>query len=107
MILGGIASVLAAAWKFLRDGEPRKKEQALDSLYALGRRIRTAEAESDLSEIEREIDRVLQMQREKAGAGDENALDATTLNVAAHRLQSLVHDRRTLLAARPDGKAMA
>jgi NMT1 family protein len=107
MILGGIASVLAAAWKFLRDGEPRKSEQALDSLYALGRRIRAAEAESDLSEIEREIDRVLQMQREKAVAGDENALDDTTLNVAAHRLQSLVHDRRTLLAARPDGKAMA
>ena len=107
MILGGIASVLAAAWKFLRDGEPRKKEQALDSLYALGRRIRTAERESDLSEIEREIDRVLQMQREKAGAGDENALDDTTLNVAAHRLQSLVHERRTLLAARPNGKAMA
>ena len=107
MILGGIASVLAAAWKFLRDGEPRKSEQALDSLYALGRRIRTAEAELDLSEIEREIDRVLQMQREKAVAGDENALDDTTLNVAAHRLQSLVHERRTLLAARPDGKAMA
>ena len=107
MILGGIASVLAAAWKFLRDGDPRKSEQALDSLYALGRRIRTAEAESDLSEIEREIDRVLQMQREKAVAGDENALDDTTLNVAAHRLQSLVHERRTLLAARPDGKAMA
>ena len=107
MILGGLASVLAAAWKFLRDGEPRKSEQALDSLYALGRRIRTAEAESDLSEIEREIDRVLQLQREKAVAGDENALDDTTLNVAAHRLQSLVHERRTLLAARPDGKAMA
>ena len=107
MILGGLASVLAAAWKFLRDGEPRKSEEALDSLYALGRRIRTAEAESDLSEIEREIDSVLQMQREKAVAGDENALDVTTLNVAAHRLQSLVHERRTLLAARPDGKAMA
>ena len=107
MILGGLASVLAAAWKFLRDGEPRKSEEALDLLYALGRRIRTAEAELDLSEIEREIDSVLQMQREKAVAGDENALDVTTLNVAAHRLQSLVHERRTLLAARPDGKAMA
>ena len=47
------------------------------------------------------------MQRVKAAAGDENALDVTTLNVAAHRLQNLVHDRRTLLAARPDGKAMA
>ena len=107
MIFGALVSVAAAAWKFLRDGEPRKSEQALDSLYALGRRIRSAEGEPELSEIEREIDKVLQMQRVKAAAGDENALDVTTLNVAAHRLQSLVHDRRTLLAARPGGKAMA
>jgi hypothetical protein len=104
MILGGLASVLAAAWKFLRAAEPRNGEQALDSLYALGRRIRTTEAEADLSEIEREIDRVLQAQRVKATAGDENALDVTTLNVAAHRLQSLIHDRRTLLAMQPGGK---
>jgi TRAP-type uncharacterized transport system substrate-binding protein len=104
MILGGLASVLAAAWKFLRAAEPRKGEEAVDSLYALGRRIRTAEAEADLSEIEREIDRVLQAQRVKATAGDENALDVTTLNVAAHRLQSLIHDRRTLLATQPGGK---
>jgi hypothetical protein len=47
------------------------------------------------------------MQRVKAAAGDENTLDVTTLNVAAHRLQNLVHDRRTLLAARSDGKAVA
>ena len=107
MIFGALVSVAAAAWKFLREGEPQKSEQALDSLYALGRRIRSAEGEQELSEIEREIDKVLQMQRVKAAAGDENALDVTTLNVAAHRLQSLVHDRRTLLAARPDGKAMA
>jgi TRAP-type uncharacterized transport system substrate-binding protein len=104
MILGGLASVLAAAWKFLRAAEPRNGEQALDSLYALGRRIRTTEAEADLSEIEREIDWVLQAQRVKATAGDENALDVTTLNVAAHRLQSLIHDRRTLLAMQPGGK---
>jgi len=107
MIFGALVSVGAAAWKFLRDGDPRKSEQALDSLYALGHRIRTADAEPELSEIEREIDKVLQMQRVKAAAGDENALDVTTLNVAAHRLQSLVHDRRTLLAARANGKAMA
>jgi TRAP-type uncharacterized transport system substrate-binding protein len=107
MIFGALISVAAAAWKFLRDGEPRKREQALDSLYALGRRIRSAEGEPELSEIEREIDKVLQMQRGKAAEGDENALDVTTLNVAAHRLQSLVHDRRTLLAARPGDKAMA
>ena len=107
MIFGALVSVAAAAWKFLREGEPHKREQALDSLYALGRRIRSAEGEEELSEIEREIDKVLQMQRMKVAEGDENALDVTTLNVAAHRLQSLVHDRRMLLAARPDGKAMA
>ena len=107
MILGALISVAAAAWKFLREGEPGKSEQALDLLYALGRRIRSAEGEQELSEIEREIDKVLQMHRLKAAEGDENALDVTPLNVAAHRLQSLVHDRRTLLASRPDGKAMA
>ena len=101
MIFGGLVSVAAAAWKFLREAEPGKGEQALDLLYALGRRIRSAEGETELSEIERDIDKVLQMQRVKAAAGDENALDVTTLNVAAHRLQSLVHERRILLAARP------
>ena len=107
MIFGALVSVAAAAWKFLRDGEPRKSEQALDLLYALGSRIRTARAQSDLSEIEREIDRLLQDQRVKATAGDENALDVTTLNVAAHRLQSLIHDRRTLLATQPGDKVQA
>jgi TRAP-type uncharacterized transport system substrate-binding protein len=107
MIFGGLVSVLAAAWKFLRAGESGKDEPALDSLYALGRRIRTTEAESELSDIEREIDRVLQAQRAKTAAGEENALDVTTLNVAAHRLQSLIHDRRMLLAARTGGKIEA
>ncbi len=107
MIFGGLLSVLAAAWKFLRAGEPRKGEEALDSLYALGGRIRTTQAEAELSDIEREIDKVLQAQRARSAAGEENALDVTTLNVAAHRLQSLIHDRRILLAAQPGGKFQA
>jgi hypothetical protein len=47
---------------------------------------------------------VLQAQRARSAAGEENALDLTTLNVAAHRLQSLIHDRRILLAAPPGSK---
>lgn len=74
-------------------------------LYALGVRIRRAEAVAELSDIEAEIDRVLQAQQAKAAAGDENALDVTTLNVAAHRLQSLIHDRRVLLSALPGSSA--
>jgi TRAP-type uncharacterized transport system substrate-binding protein len=105
MILGGLASALAAAWKFVRAGEPAKNEAALDTLYGLGRRIRTTQRESELSDIEREIDRALQSQRIKTMSGDENALDVTTLNVAAHRLENLIHDRRAILAAQQNSKA--
>jgi hypothetical protein len=54
-----------------------------------------------------EIDRVLQSQRIKATMGDENAIDVTTLNVAAHRLENLVHDRRVVLIARQNHKTNA
>jgi TRAP transporter TAXI family solute receptor len=99
MALGALASVLAAAWQFLRSGESIPKEAALDALYTLGRKIRSAEKESDLREIEDQIDEVLRAQRARAAADDENALDAATLNVAAHRLENLIHDRRAALAA--------
>jgi hypothetical protein len=106
MIFGALISVAAAAWKFLREGEPRKRNC---TGFALCPRSphKVGRGRAELSEIEREIDKVLQMQRVKAAAGDENALDVTTLNVAAHRLQGLVRDRRTLRAARPGDKAMA
>jgi hypothetical protein len=98
MILGGIASVLAAAWKFLGIGNPAIPEGPLDSLYALARRIRKDDTAAELSDIEDEIDDVLKAQRAKVASGDENAVDTTTLNIAAHRLEGLVHDRRAVLA---------
>jgi TRAP-type uncharacterized transport system substrate-binding protein len=100
MILGGAATLLAAAWKFLGLGSS-KSEGPLDSLYALGRRIRTVGTEAELSDIEEEIDDVLKGQRARSAAGDESAVDDATLNVAAHRLESLIHDRRTMLAKKP------
>ena len=101
MLLGGAATVLAAAWKFLGLGEPGTKQGPLDSLYALGRRIRKAGSEAELSDIEEEIDDILRAQRAKSAGGDENAVDDATLNVAAHRLESLIHDRRAMLAKKP------
>jgi TRAP-type uncharacterized transport system substrate-binding protein len=100
MILGGIATVLAGAWKFLGIGRS-ESEAPLDRLYALARRIREATTQAELMAIEDEIDNALKAQRAKAAAGDENAADATTLNVAAHRLENLIHDRRALLAEKP------
>jgi len=101
MILGGIATVLAAAWKFLGIGQPQFREGPLDTLYGLARRIRVVNFENELSEIEEEIDNILKGERIKAEAGDENAVDAATPNVVAHRLENLVHDRRAILLAKP------
>jgi hypothetical protein len=100
MVLGGAATMLAAAWKFLGLGN-RATEGPLDSLYALSRRIRKADSEAELSDIEDEIDNILKAERAKSAGGDESAVDDATLNVAAHRLESLSHDRRTLLAKKP------
>jgi TRAP-type uncharacterized transport system substrate-binding protein len=97
MALGALATILAAGWQFLRSGRLYSKPQALDSLYALAQRIRQAKQESDLSEIENEIDEVLREQR-AAAPEEENSLDAATLNVAAHRLEDLIHERRAALA---------
>jgi len=98
MILGGLATVLAAAWKFLGIG-PSPNDTPLDTLYALARRIRKAATAAELGTIEDEIDEVLKAQRAKAADGDEDAVDATTLNIAAHRLENLIHDRRQMLAS--------
>lgn len=108
MVLGAIISVLAAAWKFLRDDATETSQEPLDALYALGRRIRKSESEAELAEIESEIDFILQVQRSKAAGDENNSLDVTALNVAAHRLQNLLHDRRAIIAARePAGRREA
>jgi TRAP-type uncharacterized transport system substrate-binding protein len=101
MALGGAATVLAAAWKFLGLGGPANRQGPLDSLYALGRRIRTADTEAELSDIEEEIDDILKAQRARSASGDETAVDDATLNVAAHRLESLIRDRRMMRAKGP------
>jgi hypothetical protein len=104
MIAGALASILAAAWKFLRAGAPLTQEQALDALYALGQRIRLSSTEADLDSIEQEIDRVLLAQRKKEALGEEGAREVVALNVAAHRLENLIHDRRLILASPQGGR---
>jgi TRAP-type uncharacterized transport system substrate-binding protein len=97
MALGALATVIAAAWQFLRSGEFYTKPEALDALYALAQQIRRADKESDLSEIETQIDEILRGQRD-APQDEDNTLHTATLNVAAHRLEDLIHERRVALA---------
>jgi hypothetical protein len=106
MIFGGLATLLAAAWKFLGIA-PFAGGGPLDALYALVRRIRKADTEAALETIEDEIDDILKAETAKAAAGDENAVDAATLNVAAHRLENLIHDRRQVLTNGPAAVAGA
>jgi TRAP-type uncharacterized transport system substrate-binding protein len=97
MVLGALASIVAAAWKFLGFGNDTK-DGVLDSLYVLARRIRNADSEVELTDIEDQIDDILKMQLAKNAAGDDDAIDTGTLNLAAHRLDNLVHYRRAALA---------
>ena len=96
MALGALISILAAGWQFLRSGRLYPKPEALDALYALAQRIRQAESQTDLAEIEKQIDAVLRAQR-AVETTEDNSLDTATLNVAAHRLENLIHDRRVAL----------
>ncbi|QIG97204.2 MULTISPECIES: TAXI family TRAP transporter solute-binding subunit [unclassified Bradyrhizobium] len=105
MIAGGLASVLAAAWKFLRPVEAPSRQEALDMLYALGPRIRAAELMPELEAIEREIDQVLRTQRKQPVGDDQAERAVTAVNVAAHRLENLIHDRRAHLASQQPGPA--
>ncbi|MFQ3457996.1 TAXI family TRAP transporter solute-binding subunit [Bradyrhizobium sp. UFLA01-814] len=97
MILGGLASVLAAAWRFVGLRTSKPDEAALDALYALARRVRKAQHEDELSDIEDRIDDILSDQRLKIASGDEGATDMATLNVAANRVEGLIHGRRATL----------
>jgi TRAP-type uncharacterized transport system substrate-binding protein len=97
MILGGLASVLAAAWRFVGTRTSKPDESALDALYALARRARKSDREQELSEIENRIDDILSDQRLKIASGDEDAADMAMLNVAANRVENLIHARRSIL----------
>src|SRR5258708_14296447 len=101
MILRCTATVRAAAWRFLGIGSPSTSEGPLDSLYALARRIRNVSKEAELLDIEEEIDDILKAERTKSPISDTNPSNDATLTVATHRLESLIHDRRTMLAKRP------
>ena len=98
MALGAIISGLVAAWKFLGFGRSGQAGTPLDPLYALTRRIRKSQSEVELAGVEEEIDSILRANLAKRAKGDETAEDPGTLNLAAHRLEYLIHYRRTLLA---------
>jgi hypothetical protein len=103
MALGAVASIFAAAWRFLGVRPIETTGATLDALCGLPMRIRSSATEAELIAIEDEVDGVVRAQLTKSTASDESASEISALMAVAHRLDNLIHHRRTMLAARaPD-----
>jgi hypothetical protein len=100
MALGAMASVFAAAWRFLGVRQPVPAQTTLDALCGLPKRIRQIDDEAELASIEDEVDAILRAQLERAAERPESASETQTLIAAAYRLDNLIHHRRMMLAAR-------
>jgi TRAP-type uncharacterized transport system substrate-binding protein len=99
MVLGAMASIFAAAWRFLGIRQAETTKPALDALCVLPGRIRKIENEAGLVEIENEVDALVRAHLVKATTGDEGAMDIPALFAAAHRVDNLIYHRRAVLAA--------
>jgi TRAP-type uncharacterized transport system substrate-binding protein len=99
MVLGGIASVFAAAWRFLGVRSGETTQTTLDALCGLPARIRKIDNEAELAAIEDDVDAVLRAQLLRSAEQEEGASDTTVLIAAAYRIDNLIHHRRTLLLA--------
>ena len=97
MLLGILASVLTAAWKFIGFGSHAKEVDAMEGLHALVGPIRGAQSDADLTAIEARIDEILRSERARRLKGESRAIDAAALSLEAQRLEQLIHHRRTRL----------
>jgi hypothetical protein len=100
MVLGAMASVFAAAWRFLGARPIDPAQETLEALCGLPGRIRKTDDEAELASIEEEVDAILHAQLARSTDLEESASEAHALIAAAHRLDNLIHHRRTVLAAR-------
>jgi len=100
MVLGAMASVFAAAWRFLGVRPIESSQTTLDTLCGLPARIRKVDDEAELTAIEDDVDAMLRAQLLKPVDRDEGASDTAALIAAAHRIDNVIHHRRTVLAAR-------
>ena len=104
MALGALASLCAAAWRFLGVRKAEATQTALDRLCGLPARIRKIDDEVELAAIEDEVDAILQARLAGAeGEEGQGASDIPVLMAAAQRVDNLIHHRRAVLAAKPAG----
>jgi TRAP-type uncharacterized transport system substrate-binding protein len=103
MLLGTLASLFAAAWKFMTKNEEKPENRPLMRLYALTDQIRKSNGEADLADAEERIDQILKGELEKYTTGDVEPAETAALGLATHRLEHLIAQRRALI----NGKSAA
>ena len=100
MALGALASIFAAAWRFLGVRSKEAAHPTLDAFCVLPGRIRSVTDETELNAIENEVDSLLRAQLARTAGQEEGASEAQALIAAAQRLDNLIHHRRVMLAGR-------
>jgi TRAP-type uncharacterized transport system substrate-binding protein len=100
MVLGAIASIFAAVWRFLGVRPNQTTRTILDALCNLPGRIRKTGSEAELMAIEDEVDAIVRAQLVQSADREESAPETLALMSAAHRIDNLIHHRRAVLAAR-------
>jgi hypothetical protein len=100
IVFGALASVFAAAWRFLGIRNRDATQGTLERLCALREHIRDLEDEAELRKIEDDIDVMLRAQLAKPVNDEEGGAEALALIALAQRLDNLVHHRRVVLSGR-------
>jgi TRAP-type uncharacterized transport system substrate-binding protein len=100
MVLGAIASIFAAAWRFLGVRPVETTNAKLDALCDLPGRIRKTGNEAELMAIEDEVDTIVRAHLVKSMNRDESGPETSALMSLAHRIDNLIHHRRAVLAAK-------
>jgi hypothetical protein len=94
MLLGTLASLFAAVWKFMITSEDKPENQPLMRLHALTDKIRNAGTEAELADTEQRIDDILKRELEKYAMGKSEAGESAALGLATQRLEHLIAQRR-------------
>ena len=98
MVFGSLASIFAAAWKYMTKKEEGPDSFPLTRLYAFKDQLCKAGSEAELAETEQRIDEIFKSELEKHARGDADATDTGALGLAMQQLANAAGQRRVTLA---------
>jgi TRAP-type uncharacterized transport system substrate-binding protein len=98
MVFGSLASIFAAAWKYMTKKEEGPESFPLTRLYAFKDQLSKADSEAELAETEQRIDEIFKSELEKHARGDTDATDTGALGLAMQQLANATSQRRATLA---------